>query len=655
MLKKTTVALIAGAISAVLAGCSEKTDEALTGVTMDDTSEVIVQQSDTQTVTASEPQTPKMKYDVSLATRMDICYTGAPLTPKMLIIDENDRQLEEDEYTVTYENNIEIGTAKAEIVIKADGQKFIQEFEIHPGVLAKEFIRVNFPEEAFEYTGKEQKQTPVLINTSDIQLVEGKDYTVIGYENTAGPGTVTVTLKGMGNYTDTMTASYAIKSPKVSGLKLIKSEERAVTIGWDKCLGAQGYQICTKGSEGYNVIIDINTGACAAEIGGLDPDTEYVFYIRPYLNSDGVAYYPEGTESIKVSTTVGAPDKVIITEGGSSGRGTVINWEAVSGANKYIVQRHNGTDWVQIAAMTGLTFTDNTVASDGVYRYRVAAVKTVNGKDYRGEFSEERIVTFGDADDPTSLKSDTVTEVKCYYFTASENVTDLNGTNVGTLKANSIYSGYIDPEYPGKIVIDFMYIKCLVSDAHAVVKPNSKVLGTACIGQMGGKIWGQASCGPTAVAMLTTWQAGTVWNKDDLILYSEEHKLNDQGSLRKAGGMTAPMMLQLISGYSNGEITASNIYGSGNTVDVLKAQIDSGNRAIVVCQYTNSIVTHYNSGTHFVVVCGYEEVDGELFFYYADPYYSYGGDTLRMISSKVLAASMDMVKIEPRCIIVLDK
>lgn len=184
-------------------------------------------------------------------------------------------------------------------------------------------------------------------------------------------------------------------------------------------------------------------------------------------------------------------------------------------------------------------------------------------------------------------------------------------------------------------------------------RKNAKILQTGTVGQLGGRIVGRSACGTTAVAILCNWQKNAVWNKDDLIEYSEKHALNDQGSLRGKGGMTAPKMIKLINGYSDGKFSAKNIYGSGSTSSVLKKQIDSKKRAIVVVQYTSYPVTHYASGTHFLVICGYEYIDGSLYFYYADPYYGGGERSLLRIRSDTLATSMNMVAIEPRCIIVV--
>lgn len=186
---------------------------------------------------------------------------------------------------------------------------------------------------------------------------------------------------------------------------------------------------------------------------------------------------------------------------------------------------------------------------------------------------------------------------------------------------------------------------------------TKKVLSTTTISQISGSIAGYSACGPTAATILVNAQKGAGWNKDNLILYSEQHGLNDQGSLRGGGGMTAPRVVELINWYSNGYYNARNIYDSSkNMATVLKEQIDSGKRALICVRYYSSISTSWSAGTHFVVVCGYEYRNGSLYFYYSDPYYTGNYDRgLLLESANVIATSMYRVCTkEPWACIVLD-
>lgn len=66
------------------------------------------------------------------------------------------------------------------------------------------------------------------------------------------------------------------------------------------------------------------------------------------------------------------------------------------------------------------------------------------------------------------------------------------------------------------------------------------------------------------------------------------------------------------------------------------------------------IVTHKNSGTHFVVICGYETINGTLYFYYADPMFGNGGQSLKKVKASTLDTSMKIVTKEPKTLIVLN-
>lgn len=243
------------------------------------------------------------------------------------------------------------------------------------------------------------------------------------------------------------------------------------------------------------------------------------------------------------------------------------------------------------------------------------------------------------------------TSSKLYYFPYTTNLRDKNKSKVGTIAAGSFYSGHYDPSYEGYVVINYRCGEYLIANSCVIEQQGARILETAAIGQMGGDIYGKAACGPTAATMLVNYQLGMEWTKDELILFCEQNDLNDQGSLTNGGGITAPNLVKLIDSYSGGTVTASDLYG-GDPSATLIGLIDNGERSIVVTSYrSGSIAAQPDSPAHFVVVCGYEYIDGELYFYYADPYFAGGGRSLKRVSASTLEASMNYVTKEPRCII----
>ena len=241
------------------------------------------------------------------------------------------------------------------------------------------------------------------------------------------------------------------------------------------------------------------------------------------------------------------------------------------------------------------------------------------------------------------------TDARLYYIPKTTRLYDLNKKCVGSIYGYSYYTGHYDPKYEGYVVIDYLYSKMLIPASSVKIQKNAKILPTASIGQMGGRIYGFSACGPAAATILVNSQLGLSWNKDDLLVYCERNRLNDQGSLRYGGGITAPKLIRAINGFSGGKVKAQNLYGR-DPASIVKKQLDSGKRSLVVVRYT-SYITVGRGGTHFVVVCGYEYIGGVLYFYYADPFYGQGGRSLLRVPASTLAYSMNTVYIEPRCII----
>ena len=86
---------------------------------------------------------------------------------------------------------------------------------IVPKELNMEDLYIEMDPESFVYDGTEKK--PVSLSIYDLQvayverkLVEGKDYEVTGYHNNVNPGTATVTIQGIGNFTGTLTIPFTI-------------------------------------------------------------------------------------------------------------------------------------------------------------------------------------------------------------------------------------------------------------------------------------------------------------------------------------------------------------------------------------------------------------------------------------------------------------
>ncbi|MCI9149994.1 MAG: fibronectin type III domain-containing protein [Lachnospiraceae bacterium] len=151
-------------------------------------------------------------FDLSEAnvTVEDQVYTGQPIEPKV-VLELNDRTLiEGTDYTLSYENNIEPGTAT--IIINGMGSyggTKIVNFEIL-GKPEGGNITVTPPGASYVYTGAAiQPIRPGFVTSGSTVLVEGNDYEVV-YENNVNVGTATATVNGKGSYTGSQTFTFQI-------------------------------------------------------------------------------------------------------------------------------------------------------------------------------------------------------------------------------------------------------------------------------------------------------------------------------------------------------------------------------------------------------------------------------------------------------------
>ncbi len=119
------------------------------------------------------------------------------------------------DYTATYKNNLNAGTAT--VTVKGKGNysgTLTCTFKINPLKLKNAVITLS--DSTMTYTGKALKPTVTVkmkVGTKTVTLKAGMDYTV-KYSNNKKVGTATVTITGKGNFTGTITLNFTITKKK---------------------------------------------------------------------------------------------------------------------------------------------------------------------------------------------------------------------------------------------------------------------------------------------------------------------------------------------------------------------------------------------------------------------------------------------------------
>ena len=115
------------------------------------------------------------------------------------------------DYQVTYDGDrVNAGTVKVTVtgIGKYSGTT-TGEMVINPVNVKNSQVSASIAADKYQYDGKEKKPGMVM-SYQGMSLKEGKDYT-LSYSNNVQPGTATVTVTGIGNYTGTLYRSFSIE------------------------------------------------------------------------------------------------------------------------------------------------------------------------------------------------------------------------------------------------------------------------------------------------------------------------------------------------------------------------------------------------------------------------------------------------------------
>ena len=163
-------------------------------------------------------------YDAAVTGISGLTYTGSALRPKPVVKitsgNETETLTEGTDYTVSYKNNTNAGTATVTITGTGGYEGSVSRtFQISPASLKS--CAVNGVADK-RYTGKAQTQSPV-VSFNGKTLKSGTDYT-LSYKNNTKAGTATVTVTGKGNFKDAVPKTFKIVS----------------AAGWERLTGVSG-------------------------------------------------------------------------------------------------------------------------------------------------------------------------------------------------------------------------------------------------------------------------------------------------------------------------------------------------------------------------------------------------------------------------------
>ncbi len=234
-------------------------------------------------------------------------YTGSAVNPPVTVrvSSQNSVKLRNGvDYTVSYSNNVEPGTAS--VTIRAKGNNYtgsiVKNYTITKADIST--LASSLSRSAYTYN-KKAKKPSVTVKYGAITLAGGRDYTV-SYSKNVKVGQASVKITGRGShYTGTITKTFKI-NPKGTKLSKLTKKSKGFQVKWKKqATQTTGYQIQYSTSKKFNKAKTKTikkTKTTSASIFKLKKKKAYYVRIRTYKKIGSKKYYSGWSKAKKVKT-----------------------------------------------------------------------------------------------------------------------------------------------------------------------------------------------------------------------------------------------------------------------------------------------------------------------------------------------------------------
>ena len=226
-------------------------------------------------------------------------YNGKTKKPAATVIFNGSKLVKDKDFSVSYSNNKNVGTAT--VTIKGKGN--------YTGSIKKTFkIKNNFKKSVVtgiktkSFTGKSITQKPT-IKFNKKTLKNGTDYT-ISYSNNKKVGLATIKITGKGNYTGTITKTFKI-NPAKQNIQKLTSKRKSFFIDWAQKGSATGYEIqyaTNSKFSGAKKVTVTNNKTDKKTISKLSGKKKYYVRVRSYTTVKGKKYYGAWSSTKSVTT-----------------------------------------------------------------------------------------------------------------------------------------------------------------------------------------------------------------------------------------------------------------------------------------------------------------------------------------------------------------
>lgn len=341
-------------------------------------------------------------------------YTGKAIEPKITVKYDGKTLQKDTDYTVSYKNNINIGTAEVTVNGLGDYERIInnekETFKIIPQTVKN-----------LKYSAR---------TTSSITVKWDKDTQAEGYNvqvyrsgkwvsagNTAATSFKVTGLSNASNYSIKVRAYKTVKGTKyygsysntvadatmpakVTSLKASTSTNTSITLTWKKQSGASYYNVYKYNSKTkkYDLYKKVSSGSKnSLKVTGLKANTSYKFKVRAYkIKQDKKTLTGDMSSVLTAYTKPSAPKLSSLSA--PSKKKVNVKWKKVSGITGYQIMWStsksfsSNTKTYDVKSSKKVSQKISTAKSKKKYYVRIRSYKTRNGKKYYSAWSNVKSI-----------------------------------------------------------------------------------------------------------------------------------------------------------------------------------------------------------------------------------------------------------------------
>ena len=319
-------------------------------------------------------------------------YTGGTLNNVTLT--------ENKDYTVTYSNNVDVGTAtvmvtgiapyyhsvKTTFTIAPPNVSGLKTTSVSESAVDLSWNKAAVSDGYIVYKYDNTKKTWVRVvkttttadtyTVSDLSPATSYKFAVKAYKTVDGKEVTSASFPQVSANTVLAT---------VSGFKVSSTSTSGVKLTWNKVSGAQGYIVYKYDNTKKTWVRVAKTATTdnVYTVSGLSPATAYKFAVKAYKTVSGKEVTSASFPQVSTNTVLATVSGFKVSSTSTSA--VKLTWNKVSGAQGYIVYKYDNTKktWVRVAKTTTAanTYTVSKLSAGTTYKFAVKAYKTVSGKE----------------------------------------------------------------------------------------------------------------------------------------------------------------------------------------------------------------------------------------------------------------------------------